>query len=386
MLAHRALALACVAALAAWILATPARAQAVRPCGGLPPTRDNFCGYRAGRELPHQWFTAGGEAELRLLGGHSAARDYRVGYYPAERPEEAVYLLEYAGAFDPPTCLQPPPVARFSPRGEFGLVHAYDHRGPKAVYTEDGRNEPPRGFRAYEALDDAGRTVGVLLLVEDWVDQDYDDLGLLLLGAKPVRSLERFSYCGTMQVREGASVPLIPVRIPPGSYVGPTGVTTAPPRTCVYVILGEPRGGRYHPTLVVWSDVPSPAYHADIYSDPEGIFGHRQQEPSGQDLPRIREMESYLDAAAGVPVLLAVLDSLRKGRSTATLDRVVKVPVPAGGGMGFELPVRYQLTEIRANPTFPPHVLRLMEQGRARRAPHSPEWQPITIPVERVPG
>lgn len=365
-----------------WPSAVAVQAQVTRPV--RPPHREDFCGYRGGRELPHRRFLARAEVELVLLGGHSAARDYRVGYYPAGQPQAAVFLLKYAGAFDPPTCLQPPPVARFKPDRPFGLAHAYEHYGPKTVYTEDQFNEPPRGFRAYEAVAPTGAPAGVLLLVEDWVDRDYDDVGLLLTGASPERSLERFSYCGTLQVREGASVPLLPVPIPPGSYVGPTGLTAAAPRTCVYVVLGEPRDGRHTPTIVVWSDVPSPRYHADIYSDAHGIFGHRQQEPSGPD-ERVREMERYLDAAAGEPVLRAVLASLREGRSTATLDRDLDVPIPMAGGLSVRLPVRYTLTEIQADPTFPEHVRRLLEAGRARRHPHSPDWKPITVPEEYVP-
>ncbi len=153
--------------------------------GTAPPSRTNFCGLRAGEELPHERFLASGEVELFLLGGHSAARDYRVGYYPAEKPEAVTYLLEHRGAFDPPTCLNPPPSARFRPEGPFGLAHTYEHYGTKTVYSEDARNEAPKGFRAYRALNQKGEEVGILLLIEDWVDADYDDVGLLLVGAEP---------------------------------------------------------------------------------------------------------------------------------------------------------------------------------------------------------
>jgi hypothetical protein len=125
--------------------------SAAPPPGGNRPARENFCGYRAGAELPHRRFVAPGKVELVLLGGYSAARDPQVGYYPAEKPEEATFLIGHEGAFEPPTCLVPP---------------------PKAVF-------------AFEALDASGKRAGVLLLLEDWTDQSYDDLGLLLRGAEP---------------------------------------------------------------------------------------------------------------------------------------------------------------------------------------------------------
>ncbi len=157
--------------------------------GSAAPRPGDYCGYRAGEPLTAGVFRPGAaEVELRLLGGHSAARDYRIGYYPAGSPEAATYVLSYAGAFDPATCLNPPPAARFSPKGPFGIVHAYEHYGKKRVYTEARLNEPPRGFRAYRALDAEGNPAGILLLVEDWVDADYDDVGLLLLGAEPAGS------------------------------------------------------------------------------------------------------------------------------------------------------------------------------------------------------
>ena len=155
------------------------------PTGEAPPRRENFCGYRAGAELPHERFLADGQVELRLLGGHSAARNYRIGYYPAGKPEAPSYALSYQGNFEPPTCLNPPLVAIFRPQGSFGLAHNYEHYGNKTVYTEDRFNETPRGFRAYEAINSRGEKEGILLLVEDWIDGDFDDVGLLLIGAKP---------------------------------------------------------------------------------------------------------------------------------------------------------------------------------------------------------
>ena len=155
--------------------------------GTAPPSRANFCGLRAGEELPHERFLASGEVELFLLGGATAARDYRIGYYPAEKPEAVTYLIEHRGAFEPATCLNPPPSARFRPEGPFGLAHTYKHYGTKTVYSEDARNEAPKGFRAYRALNPKGEEVGILLLIEDWINADYDDVGLLLRGAEPER-------------------------------------------------------------------------------------------------------------------------------------------------------------------------------------------------------
>jgi len=157
--------------------------------GSAAPRPGDYCGYRAGEPPSSGIFRpAAAEVELRLLGGHSAARDYRIGYYPAGRPETATFVLSYAGAFDPATCLNPPPAARFSPEGPFGIVHAYEHYGKKRIYTEARFNEPPRGFRGYRALEAEGDPAGILLLAEDWVDGDYDDLGLLLVGAAPAGS------------------------------------------------------------------------------------------------------------------------------------------------------------------------------------------------------
>ncbi len=222
---------------------------------------------------------------------------------------------------------------------------------------------------------------------------------LAALGAAmPAAALERFSYCGTIQLTGGTNgpggtaMPAMPAPMPMfGSYVGPTGLSPMPPRTCAYVILGEPKDGRHTPAIVVWSDVPLPvmAYHADIYSDAEGIFGHRQNQPSDYEpsglAARNREMEAYLDAAAGEPVLKAALEALREGRTTAEFERMLPVPVPMEGGRTFTMPVRYRLTEIRADADFPPEIERLIALGRERRKPHSPDWKPITIPSGWLP-
>jgi len=220
--------------------------------------------------------------------------------------------------------------------------------------------------------------------------------GLLAALALPAAALERFSYCGVLRVTGGPqtpqapAMPMMPMMGFVGGYVGPLGVTPIPPRTCVYVILGEAKDGRHTPTIVVWSDMPPPvAYHADIYSDPEGILGHRQSQPSDSTpeglMARTREMEAYLDAAAGEPVLRAVLDALREGREATLLDRDLPVPLPAAGGTAITVPVRYELTEIRGDAAFPPEIERLIALGRERRHPHSPEWKPVAIAAERVP-
>jgi len=221
---------------------------------------------------------------------------------------------------------------------------------------------------------------------------------LAALGAAlPAAALERFSYCGTIQLTGGmngpwgTAMPAMPAA-PPflGGYVGPTGITPMPPRSCAYVILGERKDGHHTPAIVVWSDVPPPAaYHADIYSDAEGIFGHRQNQPSDYEpsglAARNREMEAYLDAAAGEPVLKAALEALREGRTTAELERTLPVPAPLMGGAAFTMPVRYRLTEIRADAAFPPEVERLIALGRERRKPHSSDWRPIRVPASWLP-
>ncbi len=220
--------------------------------------------------------------------------------------------------------------------------------------------------------------------------------GLLAALALPAAALERFSYCGTLQVtgglrtEQGPAMPMLPMMGFVGGYVGALGVTPLPPRTCVYVTLGKARGGRHLPAIAVWSDMPPPvSYHADIYSDPEGIFGHRQRQPSDYEpsgiMNRTREMERYLDAAAGEPVLLAVLDALRQGRERTSLDREIVLPTYGNAGPRLTVPVRYELTEIRADARFPEEIRRLIALGRERRHPHSPDWRPIAVPADKVP-
>lgn len=211
---------------------------------------------------------------------------------------------------------------------------------------------------------------------------------LLLLGllaGTPGLALERFSYCGELQLAETPAMPM-PMASGP-LYVGPLGVTPFPPRSCAYVRLGKPVDGHYTPAIVVWSDVPPPMpYHADIYSDAQRIWGHRQGQPSAGDPARNREMEVYLDAAAGTPVLEAVLDALGQGRDTAELERALPVAMPFAGGESLRLKVHYRLFDIRRDAPFPAEVQQLIREARRQHSPHTPQWQAIRIPVRRVPG
>jgi len=217
---------------------------------------------------------------------------------------------------------------------------------------------------------------------------------VLAVAATPAVALERFSYCATLRVTgglqtpEGTVMPMMPFM---GGYVGPLGIAPVPPRTCVHVILGPPRDGRHVPAIVVWSDMTLPmSYHADIYSDAEGIFGHRQQQPSDFEpaniMARTREMEAFLDAAAGEPVLLAVLDALRQGQDKTSLDRdLIPVFLAGAPGEAITLSGYYEITGIRADADFPAQVEKLIREGRKRRHPHSPQWEPITVPASKVP-
>ncbi len=213
---------------------------------------------------------------------------------------------------------------------------------------------------------------------------------------RPAAALEQFSYCGSIEVTgppRGGIVNLIPVsqrRMVIGMYVGPTGIVPEKPASCAYVKLGKPAGGVYHPRIVVWSDVPGARpYHADIYSDPKGIWGHRQKEPSDASpaglMARNREMEAYLDNAAGTPVLAAALKAIARGRKTTRFKRTLKAALPFAGGMTVTVPTRYRLHDFTADKPFPPRIERLFRKGERRRKPHSPDWRPITVRAALVP-
>ena len=162
-----------------------------------------------------------------------------------------------------------------------------------------------------------------------------------------------------------------------------------PPHSCAYVILGQPKGGEYVPTIVVWSDMLPPAsYHADIYSDAEGIFGHRQSEPSDSateetQQARAQEMEMFLDAAAGVEVLREVLKAISQGRDKTTFKRE-KIPLLevypflyASGGV-------YEIYDIRVDQPFPEKIQKLIKTAQARKHAHTQNWKPIRISVKEV--
>ena len=145
-----------------------------------------FCGYRKGSPLPHQVFAAigGDPVSITLLGGDSAAVGVEESYAPEGSAGGESPLLGYPGALS--GCLRPAPSTDFTPGGNFTLVHTF---GPdrQKIYSLDELNASPRGMRAYQALDLRGEPVGVLVMVEEWVDADYNDAVLLLKGAAPLR-------------------------------------------------------------------------------------------------------------------------------------------------------------------------------------------------------
>ncbi len=146
---------------------------------------DYYCGLRKGAPVPHQVFAAkGATVSLELLGGESAAVGVEEGYYLAGTPADAAMLLFYPGSLG--ACLFPPLSAKFTPKGPFALVHVFGEDREK-VYSEDALNTGERGMRAYEALSPTGKRVGVLILIEEWTDADYNDAVLLLKDAEPVR-------------------------------------------------------------------------------------------------------------------------------------------------------------------------------------------------------
>ena len=144
-----------------------------------------YCGLKKGPPVPHQGFAAkAGTVSLELLGGESAAVGVEEGYYLAGNPADTAMLFFYPGSLD--SCLFPPLTAKFTPGGPFALVHVFGEEHKK-VYSEDALNTGERGMRAYQALSPAGELVGVLVLIEEWIDADYNDAVLLLKGAEPVR-------------------------------------------------------------------------------------------------------------------------------------------------------------------------------------------------------
>jgi len=205
--------------------------------------------------------------------------------------------------------------------------------------------------------------------------------------AQPIKS---FKYCGHIEVLsvEGG-MPMMPPMMAMGfkGYVSPTGVDPQPPKTCVWAFLETRRGDAYTPTLVVWSDTYA-GYHADIYSDPLYIFGHRQEQPSDYSPSgleqRNREMENYLNNAAGSRVLAEVLKAIKSGRSETSYEDTIEVPIALTAGVVPKVRARYYLYDFEIDPVPPPYIQKLISEGRTKRIHHTPAWKPITVPAELV--
>jgi len=209
---------------------------------------------------------------------------------------------------------------------------------------------------------------------------------LVVLGfAQPMKS---FKYCGHIEVlgfEGGMPIPMMPVVMK--GYVSPTGIDPQPPKSCAWVFLETRRGEVYVPTIVVWSDTYT-GYHADIYSDPSYIFGHRQEQPSDYSPSgleqRNREMENYLSNAAGSRVLLEAVKAIKSGSSETSFEDLIEVPIATTPGVIPRVRVRYYLYDFELNPSIPPEVQRLINEGRTKRIPHTPAWKPITLPANLV--
>jgi hypothetical protein len=191
-------------------------------------------------------------------------------------------------------------------------------------------------------------------------------------------------YCGYIELLRPADTN---VPLPFRGYVSPTGIEPTPPKSCVWAFFEVKRDGRYLPTLVVISETRS-GYRADIYSDAEKIFGHRQDEPvdyrpEGLE-DRVREMEGYLDLAAGSRVLKEALGSLREGRRKTTFRDVISLPLPFSPIYLQRFVASYTLYGIEWTDRVPREVRKLMEKGRSRNVRHSPDWKPITVPADLV--
>ncbi len=205
---------------------------------------------------------------------------------------------------------------------------------------------------------------------------------VVLSFAQPVKS---FKYCGHIEVLgfEGG----VPLPVVVKGYVSPTGIDPRPPKTCTWVFLETRRGDLYLPTIVVWSDTYA-GYHADIYSDPNYIFGHRQRQPSDYSpsglVQRNREMENYLGNAAGSRVLEEVLKAMKSGKDKATFEATIEVPVAMTPGVIPRVRVRYHLYDFEVDPSPPSYVKDLMDKGRSKRIPHTEGWEPITVPADLV--
>ncbi|WP_147425014.1 hypothetical protein [Hydrogenivirga caldilitoris] len=213
---------------------------------------------------------------------------------------------------------------------------------------------------------------------------------LALISLSLAQPMKSFKYCGHIEVLglEGG-MPMIPPMMAMGvkGYVSPTGVDPQPPKTCVWVFLETKSEDTYIPTIVVWSDTYR-GYHADIYSDPYYIFGHRQEQPSDYSPSgleeRNREMENYLNNAAGSRVLVEVLKALGEGKAETSYEDSIEVPIAMTPGVIPRVKVLYYLYDFEPNPAVPVHIHNLINEGRLKRIPHTPYWQPITVPQSLV--
>jgi len=215
-------------------------------------------------------------------------------------------------------------------------------------------------------------------------------LVLLVLSLSFGSDIRVFKYCGHIEIlglEQGQMPFMLPVNIQ--GYVSPTGIDPQPPKSCAWVFLDRERGDVFIPTIVVWSDTFS-GYHADIYSDKDYIFGHRQNQPSDYSpnglLERNKEMENYLKNAAGERVLREVLRAIREGKGEATYEDVLDIPIPATPGFVPKVRVKYYLYDFEVNPEIPDYVKKLMEEGKNKKIPHTPDWKPITVPKELIKG
>ena len=213
---------------------------------------------------------------------------------------------------------------------------------------------------------------------------------LVFLTVSFPQSIRSFKYCGHIEVlgfEGGVPFPMMPMGMK--GYVSPTGIDPMPPKTCVWVLLETRQGSSYTPTIVVWSDTYA-GYHADIYSDPNYIFGHRRNQPSDFSPAgleqRNKEMENYLSNAAGSRVLLEVLKAIRSGKKETSFEALIEVPIATTPGVIPKVRVRYYLYDFEVNPSIPPNIQKLIREGRSKKIPHTPSWDPITVPADLVGG
>jgi hypothetical protein len=215
---------------------------------------------------------------------------------------------------------------------------------------------------------------------------------LVMLSFSLSMPFKSFKYCGHIEVlgfTGDGPMMMPPMMMAIRGYVSPTGIDPQPPKSCVWVFLNRESISAYVPTIVVWSDTYM-GYHADIYSDPEYIFGHRQNQPSDYSphgiMERNKEMENYLNNAAGERVLAEILKAIREGKKETRFEDVIDVPIATTPGLIPKIRVMYYLYDIETDPVVPPQIRRLMEKARSKRIPHTPDWKPITVPKHLLGG